>query len=259
VKRAPTGGVKGSEGHAIDRFHYLGSNGEIDQNGKYVDTRRWRPNLGPASVVETEQHYGFHDNRTDNTKDTTIINDLKLDWQIDLGFGLVTIKRTVELADRKDGDGGKDWIYTITRTSINRTDTLKVVLGPQQKDNPPVEIPSVPPSIADQTPPTITAWSVVVRRRRIVRVTISFSEPLDEAAARMPTNYRIVLLGRDGKAGTRDDRVLRLRSASYDPATMQSTLVLRRPVPRGRAIGALLPRTSQLADLAGNRAIAQLV
>jgi hypothetical protein len=32
------------------------------------------------------------------------------------------------------------------------------------------------------------------------------------------TNYRIVAPGRDGKFGTRDDRVIRLKSATLDPS-----------------------------------------
>lgn len=55
-------------------------------------------------------------------------------------------------------------------------------------------------------------------------IALTFSEALDPARATNLANYRLVAPGRDGKFGTRDDRVIRVRSATYDPAALTATL-----------------------------------
>jgi len=50
------------------------------------------------------------------------------------------------------------------------------------------------------------------------------SEGLDAAIATDRANYRLVAAGPDGRLGTRDDRRIRLGSASYDPVTRTVTL-----------------------------------
>ncbi|MEO6809398.1 MAG: SdrD B-like domain-containing protein [Isosphaeraceae bacterium] len=50
-------------------------------------------------------------------------------------------------------------------------------------------------------------------------IALAFSDALDPAQATNLANYQLVSPGRDGKFGTRDDRTIPIRSATYDPAT----------------------------------------
>ena len=51
------------------------------------------------------------------------------------------------------------------------------------------------------------------------RLVLRFDQDLDPAGATNLANYRLIGPGRDGRLGTRDDRVIRLRKATYDPVT----------------------------------------
>jgi|GEM_PF-5844838 len=54
---------------------------------------------------------------------------------------------------------------------------------------------------------------------------VSFSQPMDSRSASSLANYSLVMAGHDGVFGTRDDRNVALRSASYDSATNAVTLI----------------------------------
>ena len=56
------------------------------------------------------------------------------------------------------------------------------------------------------------------------RLVLNFNQDLDPAGAKNLANYRLVGPGRDGRLGTRDDLVIRLRKATYDPVTRSVTL-----------------------------------
>jgi uncharacterized membrane protein len=82
------------------------------------------------------------------------------------------------------------------------------------------------------------------------RLVVTFSEDVEAAGATDLANYLLVRRGRDGRFGTRDDRVIRLRGASYNPTTRAVTL---RPSRRLRLRDTFLLTVRGLADRSGNR------
>lgn len=108
--------------------------------------------------------------------------------------------------------------------------------------------PPAPP----QPEPYTTLQSVAVDLRRggtVAAIRLAWSADLDPDTARSLANYRLVQAGRDGRFGTRDDRLVALRSASYDAAGR--TVVL---VPRGARLGAYplqLTVTASVTDARG--------
>src|SRR5262249_11303318 len=75
------------------------------------------------------------------------------------------------------------------------------------------------------TAPTTVAG--VVRtdpKRGPTKIAVNFSGPLDTAGVAATANYRLVSAGKDKKFGTKDDQVVAIRSASYDPSKSQVTL-----------------------------------
>jgi uncharacterized repeat protein (TIGR01451 family) len=105
----------------------------------------------------------------------------------------------------------------------------------------------------DRVPPTIVDVQLVPSRRGIDRITLTFSEPLDPSRV-VPSNFRVVSAGRDGRFGTRDDRVIPIRAVQYVPGTVTVTLILGRVVPRGQFLRVFVNGSppSGLTDLAGN-------
>jgi hypothetical protein len=73
-------------------------------------------------------------------------------------------------------------------------------------------------------PVTLLGASEQVRRGSVQRIILTFSDALDPAAAQVPTAYWLALPGRDHRFGTRDDRRIRIRTASYHGATHTVTL-----------------------------------
>src|SRR5262249_18598641 len=74
------------------------------------------------------------------------------------------------------------------------------------------------------------------------------------AAAASRANYRVTAPGPDGRFGTRDDRVIRLRTATYNPANRSVTLrpMLRLPFRKIYRLTAAGTRATGVADRAGN-------
>ena len=60
---------------------------------------------------------------------------------------------------------------------------------------------------------------------------LTFNLPLDVARAESLANYRLVWAGPDNRIGTRDDRVIPIRSAQYDAASQTVTLRPRHRLP----------------------------
>ena len=77
---------------------------------------------------------------------------------------------------------------------------------------------------------------------------------LDLASAVNLANYRLVTAGRDKKFGTRDDKIIALRSASYNPTTHKVTLVPRKKLAVSVKYRLTVNGTSAsgVEDLAGN-------
>jgi hypothetical protein len=85
-------------------------------------------------------------------------------------------------------------------------------------------------------------------------VVLTFSENLDPARATSLVNYRLVTPGRDKRFGTRDDKVVLLVSATYDPTARTVTLVLMKKITAAGPYQLTVDGTSAggVADNAGN-------
>lgn len=121
--------------------------------------------------------------------------------------------------------------------------------------NPGGQGPGGPAAVGDTTAPAVRAVQRLGFHARPTRLTVAFSEPIDPAGAENAANYRLVGPGRDGRFGTRDDRVIRIRRAQYDGATRTVTLRPARRLPI-RKVFQLIVRgdaSPALADAAGNR------
>jgi hypothetical protein len=89
---------------------------------------------------------------------------------------------------------------------------------------PPVEV--TPSSVP---PPSVLGVRLETKAGSVRRIRVAVSGSLIQAEAASIANYRIVLAGRDGKLGTKDDQTLEPRAASYDPSSGMITLTPRRP------------------------------
>jgi cyclophilin family peptidyl-prolyl cis-trans isomerase len=104
-------------------------------------------------------------------------------------------------------------------------------------------------------PPLSAPVSVEAARDRMGRITslrLVFSQPLDAASAKLPTNYALSLRpGRDGIFGTADDaRPVRFRRVVFDAATNSVTLTPSAPIVL-RGASAARVRVTGLKDTRG--------
>jgi hypothetical protein len=76
-------------------------------------------------------------------------------------------------------------------------------------------------------PVTIASVQEAARKGSIQRILVTFSDAVDPASAQDASAYWIVLPGRDRRFGTRDDRRVRIRAASYDAASHTVNLTPR--------------------------------
>ena len=60
---------------------------------------------------------------------------------------------------------------------------------------------------------------------------LGFNQTLSSGPASNPANYQLVTAGRDGRFGTRDDGVIKLQFATYDPILHTVRLTTRKPLP----------------------------
>ena len=89
--------------------------------------------------------------------------------------------------------------------------------------------PSSTATIRLDAPPNtpVAAESVAMMAGQGGSIRVAFGGALDARAARNARNYVLVAAGRDGKFGTRDDRRVAIRSASYDAGSQVVTLTPR--------------------------------
>ncbi|WP_337176204.1 FG-GAP-like repeat-containing protein [Paludisphaera sp.] len=112
--------------------------------------------------------------------------------------------------------------------------------------------PPAPPPPPPPPEPYTTVQSVAVDLRQggaLAAIRVAWSANLDPDTARSLANYRLVRAGRDGRFGTRDDRAVPIRSASYDAAGRAVVLV-----PRHARLGAeplRLTVTASVTDARG--------
>lgn len=86
------------------------------------------------------------------------------------------------------------------------------------------------------------------------RLVLTFSEDLVPTEVVRLGNYRLIAPGKDGMFGTADDRVIRLRRATYDPAERTVTLHPTHRLPLWKRFLLAVPngKTTRLVDHAGN-------
>jgi hypothetical protein len=87
-----------------------------------------------------------------------------------------------------------------------------------QDNEPP---PSPPP------PVSIVSGRLATKKNNVTGIVLTVSGIVDSIRASSLSNYRLVTAGNDKKFGTRDDKVVRLRGASYDADKHTITLTAR--------------------------------
>jgi hypothetical protein len=118
-------------------------------------------------------------------------------------------------------------------------------LGPQA-----MAVLTIQDNDVDRVPPRVVDVRLISGPRGIDRIEVEFSEPMRPETV-IPANFRVVSAGRDGRLGTRDDRVIPIRSVLYTPGSTTATLILGRTVPRGQFLQVSF--LAGLTDRAGNR------
>jgi Bacterial Ig-like domain len=111
-----------------------------------------------------------------------------------------------------------------------------------------------PPPPVDTVGPTISNLLAPSLKTKGTPVVLTFSEALDVASAVNLANYLLVTAGRDKRFGTKDDKRVALRSATYNPTTHTVTLVPRKKLSVGVKYRLTVNGTSAsgIEDLAGN-------
>jgi len=109
-------------------------------------------------------------------------------------------------------------------------------------------------TIVDDIGPTVVDLSRFGIHHQPTRLVLTFSEPLDPSHAQDLSNYTLVAPGHDGRFGTRDDQVIRINSATYNPTTRTVTLTPSRHLNWYRRYRITVNGTGAagLTDLAGN-------
>ncbi|MFN4241989.1 MAG: Ig-like domain-containing protein [Tepidisphaerales bacterium] len=104
--------------------------------------------------------------------------------------------------------------------------------------------------LRDTEPPTVTNLTPNVTRNRIASITLTFSEPMNNAGS--VSNYGLFLRSGETGFGAARLRELPLASALYDPTTNAVTLIPRRPLSLNTSYQLTARSSEQLTDLAGN-------
>jgi hypothetical protein len=105
-------------------------------------------------------------------------------------------------------------------------------------------------TLRDSTAPTVDRVDLG-GTTAISRLSVTFSEPMDQAEAQRLANFRLVAAGRDLRFGTPDDRAVALHSVWFDDVT-RTTHVYPAQSPRSNQLVRLIVGASSLTDLAGN-------
>ena len=111
------------------------------------------------------------------------------------------------------------------------------------------------PHPADAIGPTVVKVSRSGLAFSPTLLRLTFSEGLDAAHAGDPGNYTLAHPGRDGRFGTRDDRMIGLRSVAYDAVAKTVVLTPARRISLVERVRLTVngSRQTALTDLAGNR------
>ncbi len=108
--------------------------------------------------------------------------------------------------------------------------------------------------VVDLTGPTISNVLLPNPKAKTTPLLLTFSQDLDLASAVNLANYILVTAGPDKRFGTKDDKKIALRSATYNPITHTVTLLPRKKLSVGVKYRLTVNGTSAsgVEDLAGN-------
>ncbi|WP_165227603.1 Calx-beta domain-containing protein [Aquisphaera insulae] len=175
---------------------------------------------GDIDVVVSSLFYETHD------QSATALADYKPTAQI-LGFGPGESIKTFKVPVIDDAVSEGDERFTIRFFSIRETSngvetidrattTVTIV-----DDEPPTSRPSTP------RPVSIVAARLAMKKKTVTGIVIQVDGGLDSSSARALSNHVLISAGRDKIFGTRDDKVVRLSKAAYNPATNTITITAR--------------------------------
>ncbi|MDB5353075.1 MAG: Cadherin [Planctomycetota bacterium] len=88
-------------------------------------------------------------------------------------------------------------------------------------------------AVVVKPPVRVQAVRLTQKGKKFTTVFITYSDGVDPTGAGLASTYRIDNDGKDGKYGTKDDKVVLLRPASYDSTTKTAKLIPRKPLPTG--------------------------
>jgi hypothetical protein len=106
----------------------------------------------------------------------------------------------------------------------------------------------------DTTPPKVVQINTTTKNGNLSEVVVTFSEAMAEAVAGLASSYQFVLdPGKDRVFGTKDDKVVKVGSAIYDPVKHTVRLRPVSVVSLKKPVSLLVPDGAKVADVSGNR------
>jgi titin len=140
------------------------------------------------------------------------------------GFGVTVETFKVPIIDVPTQKGDK----TVGLLLTDPSPPGEATLGVQSS-----AILTITPPIPPPAPPVVTGVQLITNRQQIVeRIVVSFSELLNPTTAvnLLNYNYSVTTAGRDHIFGTRDDLLIPINTAVYDPSNLTVTLTLGRGI-----------------------------
>ena len=118
--------------------------------------------------------------------------------------------------------------------SLGTPATLTITIAPPGNQSQPIVTPTGP--TANAVGPVITNLQLLTNGKAITGIVLSFDEALDPGRAENVANYGNVIrtTGPDGVFGTLDDGLVKIASATYNPATNSVTLTPASALPLNR-------------------------
>jgi hypothetical protein len=95
------------------------------------------------------------------------------------------------------------------------------------------------PAVTATPPPLVTVTSVrdvLNRKHQVTEVIVTFSGAVNANEAQLPAVYRLAMPGKKGSYTAKNATVIKLKSASYNPANDSVTLVTKKPFALTKAV-----------------------
>jgi hypothetical protein len=89
---------------------------------------------------------------------------------------------------------------------------------------------AIEPPLGERPAPRVASFARLGIHAHPTLLVLAFTEPLNPTTARNLANFQVVCRGPDGRFGTPDDGIQRIRSAVYDPQAQTVTLRMRHPL-----------------------------